>query len=110
MSNVSNRVQLIGRLGGDPEVKNFESGRKMVKFSLATNDHYTDKSGNKVENTEWHNIVMWGKTAEVAENYLSKGKEVLVVGKLTYNQYETEKGERRHYTQINVNEMQLLGK
>lgn len=110
MASMRNRVQLIGRLGNNPEVKTFDSGRKMAKFSLATNDFYTDKNGNKTESTEWHNIVAWGKTAELVENYLTKGKEVAVVGKLTYNQYETDKGEKRYFTQINVNEVQLMEK
>lgn len=110
MNTLRNRVQLIGNLGGDPEVIQLESGRKLVKFSLATNDTYTNKKGDRVTNTEWHNIVAWGKTAEIAENYLTKGKEVMVCGKLTYSQYETEKGEKKYFTQINVNELLLMGK
>lgn len=105
-----NRVQLIGNLGVDPEIINLESGKKLAKFSLATNETYTNKKGDKVTNTEWHNLVAWGKIAEIVENYLTKGKEVMVVGKLTYNQYETEKGEKRYATQININELQMLGK
>lgn len=110
MSSLRNRVQLIGNLGNDPEIINLESGRKLAKFSLATNDTYTDKNGDKVTNTEWHNIVAWGKTAEIVENYCSKGKEVMVVGKLTYNRYETDKGEKRYFTEINVDELKFLGK
>ncbi len=105
-----NRVQLIGNLGVDPEIINLESRKKLAKFSLATNETYTNKKGDKVTNTEWHNLVAWGKIAEIVENYLTKGKEVMVVGKLTYNQYETEKGEKRYATQININELQMLGK
>jgi len=109
MNSLRNRVQLIGHLGADPEVINLESG-KMVKFSLATNESYTNKKGDKVTNTEWHNIVTFGKTAEIAENYLGKGKEVMVAGRLTYNQYETDKGEKRYVTQVKASELLLLGK
>lgn len=109
MSTLRNRVQLIGHLGNDPEIKNFDAGRKLAKFSLATNETYTNKKGERVTNTEWHNIIAWGKTAEIIENYLSKGKEVIVVGKLTYNQYETDQGEKKYFTQIEVSELQMIG-
>lgn len=109
MATLRNRVQLMGNLGNDPEIINLDSGKKLAKFSLATNETYTNKKGERVTNTEWHNLVAWGKTAEIVENYLQKGKEVMVVGKLAYNQYETDKGEKKYYTQIEVNELQLLG-
>jgi len=109
MKSLRNRVQLIGNLGNDPEIINLESGKKLAKFSLATNESYINKKGDKITNTEWHNIVAWGKTADIVENYLNKGKEVLVVGKLTYNQYETEKGEKKYFTQIQVNQLQMIG-
>lgn len=108
MRNLRNRVQLIGHLGNDPEVIQLKSGKQMVKFSLATNDSYTNKKGEKITNTEWHNIVAFGKTAEIAENYLEKGKEAMVVGKLTYNQYENDKGEKKYFTQIKVNDLLLM--
>lgn len=110
MNTLRNRVQLLGHLGNDPEIINLESGRKLAKFSMATNEAYTNKKGEKVENTEWHNIVAWGKTAEIIESYLTKGKEVMVAGKLTHRQYETEKGEKRYITEVNARELQLLGK
>ncbi len=82
MNNIRNRVQLIGHLGMDPEVKTFDNNRKMAKISMATNDSYKDAQGNKVEQTEWHKIIIWGKQAELAESMLTKGMEVLVEGKL----------------------------
>jgi len=82
MNNISNRVQLIGHLGMDPEVKTFDNNRKMAKISMATKDSYKDAQGNKVEQTERHKIVIWCKQAELAESMLSKGMEVLVEGKL----------------------------
>ena len=109
MKTLRNRVQLIGNLGNDPEIINLDSGRKLAKFSLATNDSYINKKGDKITNTEWHNIVAFGKTAEIVESYLNKGKEVIVLGKLTYNQYEDNKGEKKYFTQIQVNELQMIG-
>ena len=77
-----NKVILIGRLGKDPEVKTLENGTKRASFSLATNEFYRDKEGNKIENTEWHNIICWRNLAEIAEKYLTKGKLIYVEGKL----------------------------
>ncbi|HLS29721.1 MAG TPA: single-stranded DNA-binding protein [Flavobacteriaceae bacterium] len=109
MNALRNRVQLIGNLGQDPEIINLESGRKLAKFSLATNETYTNKNGDRVTNTDWHNIVAWGKTAEIVENYLTKGRQVMVVGKINYDQYETKEGEKRYATQITANELLLMG-
>ena len=109
MKSVRNSVQLIGRLGKDPEVKNFESGKKMVSFSIATSDTYKNAKGEKVEDTQWHNIVIWGKLAEVAGKYLKKGEEVALEGKLVHRMYETDKGEKRYVTEINVNDLAMLG-
>ena len=108
MSNLRNHVQLLGHLGNTPEVTTLESGRKMAKFSLATNEFYTNKDGDKIQNTDWHNIIAWERMAEIAEDYLSKGREVIVVGKLIYNSYETEEGEKKYFTQIQANEIQML--
>lgn len=108
MSNLRNRVQLLGHLGNTPEITTLESGRKMAKFSLATNEFYTNKQGDKIQNTDWHNIIAWERMAEIAEDYLSKGKEVIVVGKIVYNSYETEEGEKKYFTQIQANEIQML--
>lgn len=109
MSTLKNSVQLIGNLGNDPEVVNLESGRKLAKFSLATNETYKNQQGEKVTETQWHNLVVWGKTAEIAEKYLTKGREVAVNGKLTYRNYEDKNGVKRYFTEIVVNDLQLLG-
>lgn len=108
MKTLRNSVQLIGRLGKDPEVKTF-SGKKKASFSIATSDSYKNAKGEKVEDTQWHNLVIWGKLAEVAEKYLKKGSEVAVEGKLVHRAYETEKGEKRYFTEINVNDLLMLG-
>jgi len=100
MSNLRNHVQLMGRLGQDPEIINLDSGKKLAKFSLATNENYTNAKGEKVENTDWHNIVVWGKTADVVENYVTKGQEVIIGGKLTTRSYETKAGEKRYITEV----------
>lgn len=108
MNSLRNKVQLIGRLGQDPEITNLESGKKIAKFSLATNDNYKDASGQKIDNVEWHNLIAWNKTADIIEKYLTKGKEVAIEGKLTSRSYETKAGEKRYVTEILVNELLLL--
>lgn len=109
MSTLKNSVQLIGNLGNDPEIVNLESGRKLAKFSLATNETFKNQQGEKVTETQWHNLVVWGKTADIVEKYLSKGREVAVSGKLAYRNYEDKNGVKRYITEIIVNELQLLG-
>ncbi len=104
-----NKVILIGRLGKDPEVVNFESGTKKVSFSLATGESYTNRNGEKVENTEWHNVVMWRKLAEIAEQYLSKGDPVYVEGKLRTRSYDDKDGNRRYITEVEVENLSMLG-
>ncbi len=101
---------LIGHLGNDPEIVNLESGTKLAKFSIATNETYKNAKGEKVEDTQWHNVVAWGKTAEIVESYLTKGKEVAIEGKLTNRSYETKTGEKRYITEIRCNELLMLGK
>ncbi len=108
MKSMRNSVQLIGRLGKDPEVKTF-GDKKKVSFSLATTDSYKNKKGEKVEDTQWHNVVIWGSLAGVAEKYLKKGQEVAVEGKLLHNTYEAADGEKKYFTEINVNDMVMLG-
>ena len=107
MSNLRNSVQLIGRLGMDPEVRTFDGGRKKASFSIATNDQYKNQKGEKVQETQWHNIVIWGKLADIAEKYLKKGAEVALEGKLVHRTYET-KGEKKYMTEITVNELVML--
>jgi single-strand DNA-binding protein len=107
MKSLRNRVQLIGRLGKDPEVKMYND-RKKASFSIATTDSYKNQKGEKVQDTQWHNVVVWGKLAGVAEKYLRKGKEVAVEGKLIHRVYEAN-GEKRFITEINVNDFVMLG-
>lgn len=109
MSTLRNKVQLIGNLGNDPEIIALESGKKLAKFSLATNESYKDVNGEKQTKTDWHNIVAWGKTAEIIEKYVTKGKEVAVEGKLTTRNYETKEGEKRYITEVVCNELLMLG-
>ncbi|HBO28655.1 MAG TPA: single-stranded DNA-binding protein, partial [Leeuwenhoekiella sp.] len=104
------KVQLIGNLGNDPEIVNLDSGKKLAKFSIATNETYKNNKGERLTDTQWHNVVAWGKTAEVIENYVTKGKEVAIEGKLTSRSYETKQGEKRYLTEIVCNELLLLGK
>lgn len=110
MSTLRNKVQLIGHVGSEPEIVNLESGKKLAKFSIATNENYKNRSGEKVTDTQWHNIVAWGKTAELVENYVPKGKEVGIEGKLTSRSYEDKEGNRRWITEVVCEELLLLGK
>ena len=109
MNTLRNKVQLIGNLGNDPEITNFESGKTLAKFAIATNESYKNAQGEKVTDTQWHNIVAWGKTADIIEQYTSKGKEIAVEGKLTSRSYETKEGEKRYVTEIVVSDLVLLG-
>ncbi len=109
MSTIRNHVQLIGNLGDDPKVTHLDSGKKVARFSLATNDYYRNAKGEKVQSTEWHNIVAWGKTAEIVESYTDKGREIAIAGKLKNRSYETEEGIKKYITEIEVSEILLLG-
>ncbi len=97
----------MGRLGQDPEIINLDSGKKLAKFSLATNENYATSKGEKVENTHWHNIIAWGKTADIIENYTEKGKEIVITGKLSSRTYETKSGEKRYLTEVVCNQVVL---
>ena len=108
MNNLRNKVQLIGNLGNNPEIIYLESGKKLAKFSLATNETYKNAKGEKVTNTQWHSLIAWGKTVEIIENYLEKGKEVMIEGKLTSRNYETKTGEKRYITEVQINELLIL--
>ena len=109
MSTLKNKVQLLGNLGGEPEVITLESGKKLVKFAIATNESYRNAKGEKVTDTQWHNVIAWNKTAEVIEKYLQKGSEVMIEGKLTSRSYETNEGEKRYITGVVCNELLMLG-
>ena len=110
MNGLRNSVRLIGHIGTDPETKEFESGKKVSRFSLATNEVYKNAKGEKVKDTVWHNLVMWGKTAIVAEKYLEKGAEIGIEGKVTSRSYTTKEGEKKYITEIVVGELMMLGK
>ena len=109
MSTLRNNVQLIGNVGQDPTITELESGKKVVRLSLATNENYKDAQGEKQTNTNWHNLVAWGKTADIIETYVTKGKEIAIAGKLNTRSYEDKDGERRYITEVTVNEILLLG-
>lgn len=109
MNTLKNKVQLIGNLGNDPEIINLETGKKLAKFSVATNESYKNAQGEKITDTQWHNVVAWGKTADIIEKYATKGKEVAIEGKLTSRSYETKTGEKRYITEVVCNELLLLG-
>lgn len=110
MNNLKNKVQLIGNLGNEPEVKNLENNRKVANFSIAVNEPYKNAQGEKVENTNWFNVTAWGKTAELVEKLLVKGSEVAIEGKLSTRTYEDKDGVKRYVTDITLNEFLLLGK
>ena len=103
-----NRVILIGRLGKDPEVRRLETGAVVAKFSLATNESYKDKEGNRVDQTEWHNVVVWRTQAEIAEKYLKKGMLVYVEGKLTHREYTDKDNQKKYFTEVVANNFQML--
>lgn len=109
MSTIKNHVQLIGNVGQEPSITNLENGKKVARFSLATNEYYKNDKGEKVQNTEWHSIVAWGKTAEIIEKYAVKGKEIGVSGKLQSRSYVDNEGVTRYVTEVEANEILLLG-
>ena len=109
MNALRNKVQLIGNLGNNPEVITLDSGKKLAKFSIATNESYKNAKGEKVTDTQWHNVIAWNKTAEIVEKYLTKGNEVAIEGKLTSRSYEDKEGVKKYITEIVVNELLMLG-
>jgi single-strand DNA-binding protein len=110
MNAIKNKVQLIGHVGQEPEIKTFEGGKKVANITIATNENYTNNKGEKVENTEWHRITAWGKVADIIEKYVIKGKEIAIEGKLTHRSYDDKEGNKRYITEIIANELLLLGK
>ena len=107
---MKNKVQLIGNVGNDPEVKTLDNGRKLAHITIATKDYYKNDKGERVEQTEWHRITAWGKTAEIIEKFVVKGKEIGIEGKLTHRSYDDKNGEKRYITEVVANEVLLLGK
>ena len=108
MNNLKNRVNLIGNLGMDPKIRDIGNGRKMARFTLATSETYRNNKGDKVTDTQWHNIVAWGNQANFAEKYLEKGQQVAIEGKLTHREYKDAKDEKRYFTEVVVNEILIL--
>ncbi len=105
MTTLRNSVNLIGRLGADPEMKTFGNNRSMARFSIATNDYYRNKNGENVKETQWHNIVAFDNTAKIAEKLLSKGREIAVHGKLNNRTWEDSEGKKHYVTEIVANEI-----
>ena len=110
MNSLKNKVQLIGHLGNDPEMVTLENGSKLAKFSLATNETYKNTEGEKVTDTQWLYSVAWGKIADIAENYLSKGKVIMEEGKRMTRDHETKEGKKRYITEVKGKELMMVGK
>ncbi|MBS1531678.1 MAG: single-stranded DNA-binding protein [Bacteroidetes bacterium] len=109
MSTLRNSVRLVGNLGMDPDVRSFENNRKLAKLSLATNETYKNDKGERVTETQWHNLVIWGAQAAIAEDILKKGDEVAIEGKLSSRSYIDKDGNKRYMTEVVVNEFVKLG-
>lgn len=110
MKNLRNKVQLIGNVGNTPEVKEMAGGKKVAKFSIATNETYKNQKGEKVTDTQWHNLIVWGNQAGVIEKYIHKGSEIAVEGKLQSSSYVDKEGIKRYTTEIVVSDFLLMSK
>lgn len=110
MNALKNKVQLIGYVGQDPEIKNLDTGKKLANLTIATNESYKNEKGDKVEKTEWHKVVAWGATAEIIEKFVTKGIQIALEGKLTHRTYDDKNGEKRYITEVQAHEILLLGK
>lgn len=109
MFALRNKVQLIGNLGAAPEVKTLDGGKKVAHFRVATSENYRNSKGEKVTDTQWHNLVAWGRLAEVAEKFLNKGKEIVIEGRLINRSYNDKEGKKKYVTEIQVSELLMLG-
>ena len=105
-----NKVMLIGNVGKDPEVRYLDNGVVVAKFPLATSETYTNKNGERITNTEWHNVVLWRKLAEVAEKYVKKGHPLYIEGKIRSRSYDDKEGNKRYITEVVCSELLMLGK
>lgn len=110
MNALRNKVQLIGHVGQEPEIKITEGGKKLARLTLATNEVYYNEKKEKITDTQWHTITAWGKTAEIIENFVNKGKEIALEGKLIHRMWEDKNGEKRYATEVVANEILLMGK
>ena len=107
--SLRNKTSLIGHTGKEVEMVNFENGNVKASVSLATKDYYTNAKGEKIEETQWHNLVAFGKAADIFQKYVTKGKEIAIEGKLTYRSYDDKDGVKRYITEVRVDEIVLLG-
>ena len=108
MNTLRNKVQLIGNLGQNPEIRTFDNGKALARFSMATTDSYYDSNGKKITETQWHNVAAWGNLAKIAEKYLIKGSEVAVEGKLTHRSYDDKDGKKCYFTEVVVSDLVML--
>lgn len=108
MNSLKNRVQLIGNVGQDPAIKVLDNGNKMARLSLATNESWKNKDGDKITETQWHQLVAWGGTADLLEKYVTKGKEIGISGKLVHRDYDDAQGQKRYITEVVISEVMLL--
>ena len=106
---MKNKVQLIGNLGKKPEIKTTDGGKKMARFSVATNESYRNTKGDRVTETQWHNLIAWGRVADIAEKYLDKGSEVVIEGKLVNRSYTDKSGSKKYVSEVQVAEVLMLG-
>jgi single-strand DNA-binding protein len=109
MSTLRNKVQLIGNVGQGPVITDLDGGKRVARITLATNEHYKNKQGERVTNTEWHTLIGWGKLADIIEGFVTKGKEIAIEGKLTSRSYEDKEGNKRYVTEVVLSEILLLG-
>ena len=105
-----NKVILVGNLGKDPEIRHLENGTSVANFSIATSESYKDKEGNRIEQTEWHNVVVWRKLADIAENYLKKGSQIYLEGKLRTRSWDDQQGIKKYTTEVVADSFTMLGK
>jgi single-strand DNA-binding protein len=110
MTQLRNKVQLIGNVGKTPDIKNFESGKAKASFSIATKESYKSNKGEKVYDTQWHQVVVWGKQAEIVEKYVHKGSEIAIEGRLSHRSYEDKDGTTKFITEIIASDILLLDK
>lgn len=109
MFSLRNKVQLIGNLGNNPDIRTTDAGKKWARFSIATNEVYRNTKGEKVTETQWHQLVAWGRVADIIEKYLKKGSEVAIEGKLVSRSYNDKEGGKKYVTEIQVDELLMLG-
>ena len=110
MKSLRNQVQLIGRLGADPEMREFSNGNQKVSINIATSDTYKNKGGDQITDTQWHNVVAWNGTGKYIHKYMTKGTEVMIQGKLTHSSYEDKNGITRYVTEVVADQVMILSK